>query len=166
MTPAQILAVIDPEAAASARTGRYLGRDIVRLVARRQDVPVDQLTGGSQVRAIAWPRQRAMWLVRAFRPDLSSPYIGRLFGGRDHTTVLYAWRQVEARMDADPAEEAIIADLIAAVREDLRPAQIELDPLDRKILRATALLNRLKARRLWKPTHERRFAALDRSATP
>ena len=45
-------------------------------------------------RAIARPRQAAMWLAKQLTTR-SLPDIGRRFGGRDHTTVLHAVRRIE-----------------------------------------------------------------------
>lgn len=56
---------------------------------------------------IAWPRQVAMWMLRAFM-GISLVQIGRHFGGRDHGTVLHAWRLVEDRMDTESGTRAQI----------------------------------------------------------
>ena len=55
-------------------------------------------------RAIARPRQAAMWLAKQLTTR-SLPDIGRRFGGRDHTTVLHAVRRIEA-LKADDAQLA------------------------------------------------------------
>ena len=52
-------------------------------------------------RAIARPRQAAMWLAKQLTTR-SLPDIGRRFGGRDHTTVLHAVRRIEALRAEDP----------------------------------------------------------------
>lgn len=52
------------------------------------------LISASRARAIARPRQAAMWLVKQLTTR-SLPDIGRRFGGRDHTTVLHAVRRIE-----------------------------------------------------------------------
>ena len=52
-------------------------------------------------RAIARPRQAAMWLAKQLTTR-SLPDIGRRFGGRDHTTVLHAIRRIEALRQDDP----------------------------------------------------------------
>ena len=48
-----------------------------------------------------------MYLARELTGE-SLPVIGRHFGGRDHTTVLYAWRRTSARIASDnDAREAV-----------------------------------------------------------
>lgn len=58
--------------------------------------------GHSRLRAAAHPRQIAMYFARKM---IGAPFpkIAREFGGRDHTTVMYAVKAVEKRMAADPA---------------------------------------------------------------
>lgn len=55
----------------------------------------------SRARRVTWARQMAIALARR-HSGLSLPEIGRRFGGLDHTTVLFALRQVEARRAALP----------------------------------------------------------------
>ena len=48
-----------------------------------------------------------MYLARELTGE-SLPAIGRHFGGRDHTTVLHAWRRASARLASDEqAREAV-----------------------------------------------------------
>ena len=68
-------------------------KDIIAAVARRRCICVSDITGHSRSRAICDARHEAMCEVRRLRPDLSSPQVGKLFGNRDHTTVLHAWRK-------------------------------------------------------------------------
>jgi chromosomal replication initiator protein len=66
-----------------------------------------ELLSASRTARIAWPRQVAMYLARELT-DESLPAIGRRFGGRDHTTVLHAWRRTKTRIAEDPsAREAV-----------------------------------------------------------
>jgi chromosomal replication initiator protein len=55
--------------------------------------PAD-LVSACRTRAVARPRQAAMWLVKQFTTR-SLPDIGRRFGGRDHTTVMHAVRRID-----------------------------------------------------------------------
>jgi len=59
-----------------------------------------ELVSAARSGHIAWPRQLAMYLARELTTD-SLPAIGRQFGGRDHTTVLHAWRRATARLATD-----------------------------------------------------------------
>ena len=59
-------------------------------------------------------RQIAMLLTRELT-DLSLPQIGRLYGGRDHSTVLNSLRRAEATLDTDPQLAARVAALRSAI---------------------------------------------------
>jgi chromosomal replication initiation ATPase DnaA len=59
---------------------------------------------GSREPRVSHPRQMAMALARELT-KLSLPALGREFGGRDHTTVLYALKAVEKRAKTDPFVE-------------------------------------------------------------
>ena len=48
-----------------------------------------------------------MYLARELTGE-SLPAIGRQFGGRDHTTVLHAWRRTSARLAADAASREAV----------------------------------------------------------
>ncbi|MDP1554488.1 MAG: chromosomal replication initiator protein DnaA [Hyphomonas sp.] len=78
------------------------------------------LEGPSKMQAFVYPRQVAMYLCRTMTRK-SFPQIGRAFGKRDHTTVLYAFRRIEKALPADPRMaddiarvEAVILDLLDA----------------------------------------------------
>lgn len=55
-----------------------------------------------RIHPISHPRHVAIWLVREICPSPSSPMIGAAFGGKDHTTILYACQKAPGIMDADP----------------------------------------------------------------
>lgn len=71
------------------------------------------LISQTRTRAVARPRQAAMWLAKQLTTR-SLPDIGRRFGGRDHTTVLHAVRRIEELRAADPG---LARDLEALVRK-------------------------------------------------
>ena len=56
-------------------------------------IKVSEMYSKKRTRAIARPRQVAMWLAKELTPE-SYPAIGEAFGGRDHTTVLHACRTI------------------------------------------------------------------------
>lgn len=57
-------------------------------------ITIEELTGTSRSRVYVTARQIAMYLCRQLT-DLSLPKIGDHFGGKDHTTVMYAVKKVE-----------------------------------------------------------------------
>src|SRR5699024_5057366 len=60
-------------------------------------ITMETLTGAGKTRAVAHARQLAMYLCRELT-DLSLPKIGSEFGGKDHTTVMYADRKIRTEM--------------------------------------------------------------------
>ncbi len=71
--------------------------DIINTVASYYKITPDDLYGSSRIAAIALARQIAMYICRE-QTNLSLPKIGQLFGGRDHTTVMYANRKIAENM--------------------------------------------------------------------
>ena len=74
--------------------------DVQDVVARRFQVKVAELKSKRRTKTVVRPRQIAMYLSRELT-DASFPEIGREFGGKDHTTIIHACRQVEKSMDKD-----------------------------------------------------------------
>lgn len=70
---------------------------IMEVTADYFGVTMDTLTGAGKTRAVAHARQLAMYLCRELT-DLSLPKIGQEFGGKDHTTVMYADRKIRKEM--------------------------------------------------------------------
>ncbi len=66
-------------------------------VCRYYGVSREELVGEKRTRRIVTPRQVAMYLSRELT-DGSLPAIGRAFGGRDHTTVMYAVQKIAKKM--------------------------------------------------------------------
>ena len=71
--------------------------DIITATAQYFKLTVDDLYGSSRSQQIATARQIAMYLCRE-RTNLSLPKIGQLFGNRDHTTVMYAYKKISELM--------------------------------------------------------------------
>ncbi len=76
----------------------------------------EELLSSARTARIAWPRQVAMYLSRELTHE-SLPAIGREFGGRDHTTVLHAWRRTAERIAANPTSLAVVEELRARLTE-------------------------------------------------
>ncbi len=75
--------------------------EIQKRVAEHWGLRVTDMTSSRRARTVARPRQVAMYLSKHFT-DRSLPEIGRMFGNRDHTTVMHAVTRVTELMAADP----------------------------------------------------------------
>jgi chromosomal replication initiator protein len=76
--------------------------EIQRRVAEHFNIRLGEMTSERRARAVARPRQVAMYLAKQLT-QRSLPEIGRKFGGRDHTTVIHAVRKIEELMISDAA---------------------------------------------------------------
>jgi chromosomal replication initiator protein len=74
----------------------------------------DELVSSTRASRIAWPRQVAMYIARELT-DESLPALGRQFGGRDHTTVLHAWRRTSERIARDEQARETVHNLLASL---------------------------------------------------
>jgi chromosomal replication initiator protein len=83
--------------------------EIIKKTCEYYNIRQADLMSANRSRAIARPRQIAMFLCKKLTTR-SLPEIGRKFGGRDHTTILYGVRKIEELMQVDSqiAEDAEI----------------------------------------------------------
>ncbi|MEY3846648.1 MAG: chromosomal replication initiator protein DnaA [Actinomycetota bacterium] len=93
--------------------------DIINAVAAYYKFTADDLYGSSRVQAVALARQIAMYLCRE-QTNLSLPKIGQLFGGRDHTTVMYANKKVNDLMKERRYVYNQITEILARIKADQR----------------------------------------------
>lgn len=93
--------------------------DIINRTAEYFDLAVDDLYGPSRAQQIALSRQIAMYLCRELTP-LSLPKIGQLFGGRDHTTVMYAHKKIAKLIAERRSVYNQVSELTTRVRQQTR----------------------------------------------
>ena len=86
--------------------------EIQKLVSAHFELKPLDLISARRARAVARPRQIAMYLAKRLTTR-SLPEIGRKFGGRDHSTVIHAVRRIEELRDSD-------GDIDTAVRSLMR----------------------------------------------
>jgi len=82
------------------KLGAYINpKELIKTMAKHYDVPVSSLLGPRRSRPIVTPRHFAMYLLKT---DLGISYmeIGRIFGGRDHTTVMHAVEKVAQNINS------------------------------------------------------------------
>ncbi len=85
------------------------------IVAKEYDIKIEDFNSKKRTRAIAYPRQIAMYLTRELT-DLSLPKIGDEFGGRDHTTVMHAYDKIEGNIKESNEFKTEIDNLIKKIK--------------------------------------------------
>ncbi|MCP5515497.1 MAG: chromosomal replication initiator protein DnaA [Spirochaetales bacterium] len=74
------------------------------------------LRGRKRTKAVAFPRQVAMYITRELT-EYSTTEIGSDFGGRDHTTVMHAIQKIEGSLKSDPTMEPVINNIVRLIKE-------------------------------------------------
>ena len=87
---------------------------IQRKVCDLFGIRLSDLKAKTRTKAIAFPRQIAMYLARQLT-HASLAEVGRAFGGKDHTTVLHAVDKVQALLQEDPKLRRTIDGLIQGI---------------------------------------------------
>lgn len=90
---------------------------ILRATADFYDVGVQEIVSVRRTSRVVRPRQVAMYLARTLA-NQSLPKIARYMGGRHHTTVLHAVRQITALLSE---EDGRLRSEIGTIRHRLRP---------------------------------------------
>jgi len=80
---------------------------IQKLVSKHFHLDVREMKSKKRTDAVAFPRQVAMYLARTLT-EYSTTEIGAEFGGRDHTTVMYACEKIKMKLAGDPFFAALI----------------------------------------------------------
>ncbi|MDN6539596.1 MAG: chromosomal replication initiator protein DnaA [Lactococcus sp.] len=75
-------------------------KQIQEEVASFYKISIADMVSKKRPKEIAYPRQVAMYLIQEITGK-SLPAIGKEFGGRDHTTVIYAHKQISDKMKTD-----------------------------------------------------------------
>lgn len=93
--------------------------EIQRVVCAAYRVQMVDMTSARRTANLVRPRQVAMYLAKTMTGK-SLPEIGRRFGGRDHTTVLWAIRKIAGKVEVnaeDPeAFDAELSELVSSLR--------------------------------------------------
>ena len=96
------------------RTAMPMPSAILEAVAQITNIPVDALTSKRREKQVAYARHLAMYLLRDLAQQ-SYAQIGRLLGGRDHTTVLHGFRRIERSLEEDPDVRRDLTEIRAAI---------------------------------------------------
>ena len=89
---------------------------IQRVVADYFSLTPADLKGKKRTKAIAFPRQVAMYVSRSLT-NCSTTEVGLEFGGRDHTTVMHACQRITERIKTDATLEPTLHKIISSLRQ-------------------------------------------------
>jgi chromosomal replication initiator protein len=118
----EVLDGLYPVSTGHQRRGPTSVGEIQAAACEHFELSTEELLSTARTARIAWPRQVAMYLSRELTSE-SLPSIGRHFGGRDHTTVLHAWRRTTARIAADTASREAVEKLCGQLGHEHRQSQ-------------------------------------------
>jgi len=90
-------------------------KKIIEYVAGYYKLPASKLKEKDNKKQIVVPRQIAMYLCKMLT-DKSFPEIGKAFGNKHHTTVIYACKQVEKKMQEDLKYNRLVESFLSSIR--------------------------------------------------
>ena len=90
---------------------------IITEVARTMQVSAEDIRSNKKSAAISSARQVAEYVVR-YITSLPMKEIGQEFGGRDHSSVVYAIQKVEDRMATNPSFKGLVNDIIKNISDN------------------------------------------------
>jgi chromosomal replication initiator protein len=99
----------------TGRNRKITIQDIQQRVGEFYEMKLEDFKARKRTKAIAFPRQIAMYLSRELT-DHSLPKIGDAFGGRDHTTVIHAHDKISQLLKLDQELYKIINSLTEKIK--------------------------------------------------
>ena len=89
--------------------------DIVDMLAARFGVDREDIEGPSRRKELVVVRDLVAYFLRRYA-EMSYPAIGRLLGGRDHTTIIHSYKKIQNSLDEEKDFESKFAELVAKAR--------------------------------------------------
>nr|WP_315021236.1 chromosomal replication initiator protein DnaA [uncultured Aminipila sp.] len=92
---------------------------IKKYVCKHFDIKISDIESAKRTRALAFPRQIAMYLCREMT-DLSLPKIGEAFGKRDHTTVMHGCEKITSEIKMNES----VKEVVEAIKRNINECRI------------------------------------------
>ena len=88
---------------------------IIKVVAHYYGLKISDIKGKSNAKTFAFPRQVAMWILKTMT-NMSFPEIGKLFGNKHHSTVIYSVDKIEKLRLENPDFRKTLEELMNGLR--------------------------------------------------
>jgi chromosomal replication initiator protein len=88
---------------------------VLKAVAEKFQIKPSQLKEKSNTKKVVYPRQIAMYLIKELT-DASLPEIGRVFGGKHHTTVIHSVNKIAKERHIDPELNRLLHSLMDSLQ--------------------------------------------------
>ena len=96
------------------KTKNYTIQNILKTVASYYNIKVSDIKSKRRTREISTTRQIAMYLCREHTKS-SLPEIGKQFGGKDHTTVIFSHKKIASNLIENKELESSIQDILGLI---------------------------------------------------
>ncbi|MDI6840741.1 MAG: chromosomal replication initiator protein DnaA [bacterium] len=101
----------------SAEKNEVTVEKIQKVVASHYNISLAALRGKRRMRSIVIPRQIAIYLSREYTP-LSLKEIGRIFGGKDHATVIHAYDRVKKLLEKNNEIQDEVTNIVKLITSE------------------------------------------------
>ena len=98
------------------KTKNYTIQNILKTVASYYNIKVSDIKSKRRTREISTTRQIAMYLCREHTKS-SLPEIGRQFGGKDHTTVIFSHKKISNSVKQNNDLKASLSEILSLIEE-------------------------------------------------
>ena len=90
--------------------------NIIKSVCNYFNIKISDIKSNKKLKEFVEPRQIAMYLIRNYT-ELSFPEIGDKFGGKDHSSIIYAVNKVKKNLETNEKLEKILNNIIKMIKK-------------------------------------------------
>ncbi len=90
--------------------------NVIKSVCNYFNIKIGDIKSNKKLKEFVEPRQIAMYLIRNYT-ELSFPEIGDKFGGKDHSSIIYAVNKVKKNLNNNEGLEKILSNIIKMIKK-------------------------------------------------